>query len=129
MHDLRDPIAAGYYARKQIHCSDPLIAWSHRRWLGRALAIARRLAGARVLDCGYGDGTVLGQLQPSSTPPASIVGDVVRRSDGEVFHDHKGFNWRVVRAALSARFTLVSGATSPFNWTARTSGRRSGSWR
>jgi SAM-dependent methyltransferase len=242
MTDVRDQIAGGYYARQQIHCGDPLIAWSHRRRFRRALVLARAFAGARVLDYGCGDGTFLGLLQTSDTPPARAVGaeidprivndcqrrfasipglgfvnaaalerpdqdgaydsifcmevlehvvdparvlsslrrllrpggtlvisvpvetglpvvvkqlvrrlagwrrighypgtstysaremlksifassvphvdrPVFRRDDGQVFHDHKGFNWRVVRAALAARFDLVSTSTSPFNWT------------
>ena len=38
------------------------------------------------------------------------------RSDGRVFHDHKGFNWRVLRATVASRFDLVKTVTSPFNW-------------
>jgi hypothetical protein len=34
-----------------------------------------------------------------------------------VFHDHKGFNWRVLRALVAARFELVRTLTSPFSWT------------
>ena len=32
------------------------------------------------------------------------------------FHDHKGFNWRVLRATVASRFDLVRTVTSPFNW-------------
>jgi 2-polyprenyl-3-methyl-5-hydroxy-6-metoxy-1,4-benzoquinol methylase len=37
--------------------------------------------------------------------------------DGEIpFHDHKGFNWRVLRTTLTARFDIVGTLTSPMNW-------------
>lgn len=74
MVDVRDPVAAGYYARKQIQSRDQLIAWSHRRRFRTGLAIARPLAGARVLDYGCGDGTFLSLLDASATPPALGVG-------------------------------------------------------
>ena len=32
------------------------------------------------------------------------------------FHDHKGFNWRVLRALVSADFDLVRESTSPVEW-------------
>jgi SAM-dependent methyltransferase len=37
-------------------------------------------------------------------------------ADGSQFHDHKGFNWRVLRTAVADRFELVRTATSPFDW-------------
>jgi SAM-dependent methyltransferase len=81
--------------------------------------IVRRVAGWR----GIGDypGT-------SSYGPLEIVRSVfagaqqhIQRpvfptADGRLFHDHKGFNWRVLRAAVAERFELVRTATSPFDW-------------
>jgi SAM-dependent methyltransferase len=241
MTDARDPIDAGHYARQQIHSSDPLIGWSHRRRFRSGLALARPFAGGRVLDYGCGDGTFLRFLQASDVPPALAVGaeidprvvidcqrrfaafpgvrfvdvaaleradeagsydaifcmevlehvtdalplladferllrpggtlvisvpietglpvlvkqlvrrvagwrrigdypgtsgyslgelvksvfaasrqhvarPVFQRSDGNAFHDHKGFNWRVLRATVASRFDLVRTVTSPFNW-------------
>jgi SAM-dependent methyltransferase len=34
--------------------------------------------------------------------------------DGSNFHDHKGFNWRVLRLLIEERFDLVRQTTSPF---------------
>lgn len=241
MADLREAIDRGYYAQKQIHSRDPLIAWSHRRRFSTALGLARQFAGQRVLDYGCGDGTFLGLLMGQAAVPAAAVGaeihqhavddcnrrfadqpglrfvhldelrgprverafdaifcmevlehvveptslfedferllvpsgmlivsvpietgfplvpkQIVRRlagwrgidhypgttpytvrelvigvlagstqyiprpvfvgEDGTRFHDHKGFNWKVLRAALAARFDLVRTLTSPVSW-------------
>lgn len=39
-----------------------------------------------------------------------------RTPDGREFHDHKGFNWRVVRREIARRFTLEAVHTSPITW-------------
>jgi hypothetical protein len=39
------------------------------------------------------------------------------RADGTVFHDHKVFNWRVLRALVAEGFELDRMLTSPFSWT------------
>ena len=45
------------------------------------------------------------------------------------FHDHKGFNWRVLRATVASRFDLVQTVTSPFNWPGpQLEHAESGSW-
>jgi SAM-dependent methyltransferase len=241
MTDARDPISAGHYARQQIHSRNPLIGWSHSRRFRSALALARPFCGGRVLDYGCGDGTFLGLLHESDTPPALAVGaeidprvvidcqrrfamfprlrfvdvtalaraeetgsydaifcmevlehvidaeplladlerllrpggtlvisvpietglpvlvkqlvrraagwrrigdypgtsgykphelvksvfaasrphlarPIFQRADGQAFHDHKGFNWRVLRATVVSRFDLIRTVTSPFNW-------------
>jgi SAM-dependent methyltransferase len=41
---------------------------------------------------------------------------VHRAADGSPNHDHKGFNWRVLRAALAARFQLERIVTSPLRF-------------
>ena len=74
MTHVPHPVGAGHFARQQIYSRDPLIAWSHRRRFRTALALARPFAGGRVLDYGCGDGTFLGLLQASGTPPALAVG-------------------------------------------------------
>jgi SAM-dependent methyltransferase len=40
----------------------------------------------------------------------------VFQDDERSFHDHKGFNWRVLRASLSARVDVVRTLTSPISW-------------
>ena len=74
MPNVPREVGAGHFARKQIDSRDPLIAWSHRRRFRTGLALARPFAGGRVLDYGCGDGTFLGLLQASGTPPALAVG-------------------------------------------------------
>ena len=38
------------------------------------------------------------------------------QSDGFEFHDHKGFNWRVMRAKVAEQFELLKISASPFSW-------------
>jgi SAM-dependent methyltransferase len=78
--ELDASIAAGHYARKQLLCGDPLIAWSHRSRFATALRLAHRLGGARVLDHGCGDGTFLGMLTAGPHAPAVAVGTEITSS-------------------------------------------------
>jgi SAM-dependent methyltransferase len=41
---------------------------------------------------------------------------VFTRPDGSTFHDHKAFNWRVLRDLIGARFDLERETTSPLPW-------------
>jgi SAM-dependent methyltransferase len=41
---------------------------------------------------------------------------VFRHADGAPWHDHKGFNWRTLRARLARRFDLEATMSSPFLW-------------
>ena len=70
----RDSLRQGHYAAKQLHSSDRLISWSHRRRFERGLALAGDLAGQRILDYGCGDGTFLALLQEGKSAPADAVG-------------------------------------------------------
>jgi len=45
-----------------------------------------------------------------------VTRPIFQRGDGGVFHDHKGFNWRALRATVASRFDLVRTVTSPFSW-------------
>jgi len=45
-----------------------------------------------------------------------ITRPIHARDDGSTFHDHKGFNWRVLRALIAAEFDLVRESTSPVEW-------------
>jgi len=45
-----------------------------------------------------------------------IVRPVHRAEDGSFFHDHKGFNWMVLREALAQRFHIARTASSPVPW-------------
>ena len=49
----------GHYARKQLRCRDPIIAFSHRRRFQCARRLIREFAGRSLLDYGCGDGTFL----------------------------------------------------------------------
>jgi SAM-dependent methyltransferase len=42
-----------------------------------------------------------------------ITRPVFSHPDGTTFHDHKGFNWRVLRALIAERFELIQQTTSP----------------
>jgi len=81
--------------------------------------IVRRVAGWRGI--GYYPGTTtyapwefVKSLLASSTQ--HIERPVFRRDDDSLFHDHKGFNWRVLRGMVASRFDLVRTLTSPVSW-------------
>lgn len=56
---MTDPVAAGDYARKQIYCPDPVVAWSHGSRFALAAKLAGDAGGGRLLDYGCGDGTFI----------------------------------------------------------------------
>lgn len=79
----------------------------------------RRVAGWRGIGdypgtTGYTPGELVRSVFAGSQP--HIDRPVFRRADGSAFHDHKGFNWRVLRAALAVRFDILRTLTSPVSW-------------
>jgi SAM-dependent methyltransferase len=81
--------------------------------------IVRRIAGWRGVGhypgtTGY---TLLELLRSVFARSAQhITRPVITREDGSTFHDHKGFNWRVLRRLVSDEFDLVRESTSPVEW-------------
>jgi SAM-dependent methyltransferase len=79
----------------------------------------RRVAGWRGI--GHYPGTTgytafeLGRSVLASSTQ-HIERPVFTRPDGTVFHDHKGFNWKVLKGALAERFHVVRMLTSPVSW-------------
>ncbi len=67
-------LGEGAYARKQIFCSDGLIAFSHSRRFRYGVELARTFSGKKVLDYGFGDGTFLALLMDSAHSPATCAG-------------------------------------------------------
>lgn len=80
MRQFTEAIRSGHYARKQLYCRDPLVAWSHRSRFEIALRLARTFAGRRVLDYGCGDGTFLGLLDARGCLPAYAIGAELKES-------------------------------------------------
>ena len=78
-----DPVRDGHFARKQLYCSDPVIAWSHRRRYEVALDVIRRLRPTKLLDYGCGDGTLLAMLSEKLEPPSVAIGAEIDRSQVE----------------------------------------------
>jgi SAM-dependent methyltransferase len=81
--------------------------------------VVRRIAGWRGIGhypgtTGYTLLELLRSIAAGSTQ--HITRPVISRDDGSTFHDHKGFNWRVLRALVSADFDLVRESTSPVEW-------------
>ena len=81
--------------------------------------IVRRIAGWRGI--GHYPGTTgytpLELLRSVFARSAQhITRPVISHDDGSTFHDHKGFNWRVLRALIRADFDLVRESTSPVEW-------------
>jgi SAM-dependent methyltransferase len=81
--------------------------------------IVRRAAGWRGVGnypgtTGYRPVELWKSLVASSAQ--HVARPIFHGADGTAFHDHKGFNWRVLRSAIASRFELVKSITSPFNW-------------
>jgi SAM-dependent methyltransferase len=81
--------------------------------------IVRTIAGWRGIGnypgtTGYSFAELLRSVLASSAQ--HISRPMFRRDDGSAFHDHKGFNWRVLRALVRSRFDLVREDTSPVGW-------------
>jgi len=81
--------------------------------------VARRIAGWRGI--GHYPGTT--GYTPLELVKSVCAGSrqhlprpVFARPDGSTFHDHKGFNWRTLRALLRQRFHLAHETTSPVPW-------------
>lgn len=80
---------------------------------------ARRLAGW----CGIGDYPGTSPYTWPQLARAVVAGGsphlerpVHRAGDGSPFHDHKGFNWRVLRQKLAARLAIEAVHSSPVSW-------------
>lgn len=81
--------------------------------------VVRRVAGWRGIGhypgtMGYSGRELVASVLAGPTqhiPRPVFVGE-----DGTRFHDHKGFNWNVLKSTLGARFDLVRTLTSPFGW-------------
>ena len=81
--------------------------------------IVRRIAGWRGVGhypgtTGYTPLELLRAVFARSTQ--HITRPVITRDDGSTFHDHKGFNWRVLRRLVSTEFDLIRESTSPVEW-------------
>jgi SAM-dependent methyltransferase len=81
--------------------------------------IVRRVAGWRGVGhypgtMGYSPVEMLRSIVAGERQ--HVVRPVHHRPDGLAFHDHKGFNWRALRAAIRQRFDLVRETTSPVGW-------------
>ena len=81
--------------------------------------LVRRIAGWRGIGhypgtTGYTPLELLRSVFARSTQ--HITRPVISRDDGTTCHDHKGFNWRVLRALVKADFDLVRESTSPVEW-------------
>jgi len=78
--------------------------------------IVRRVAGWRGIGLYPGTSRyTLSEFWKSviagSTP--HITRPTLTRADGSTYHDHTGFNWRVLRGLIRDRFDLVSEMASP----------------
>ena len=81
--------------------------------------IVRRIAGWRGVGhypgtTGYTLVEMVRSVFAQSTQ--HVTRPVIAGEDGSTFHDHKGFNWRGLRALVSSRFDLARTITSPFDW-------------
>jgi len=84
-----------------------------------AKQLVRRVAGWRGI--GHYPGTTpysMPQLWRSVFARATqhVGRPAFRASDGSEFHDHKGFNWRLLRSRVGRMFDLRYETTSPVPW-------------
>jgi SAM-dependent methyltransferase len=84
-----------------------------------AKQMVRRVAGWRGI--GHYPGTTaysLPEIWRSVFAGATqhIARPIFRGEDGTEFHDHKGFNWRLLRSRVRAHFDLQLETTSPVPW-------------
>jgi 2-polyprenyl-3-methyl-5-hydroxy-6-metoxy-1,4-benzoquinol methylase len=49
-------------------------------------------------------------------PTQHVERPIHRNPDGSEFHDHKGFNWRLLRRKIQDRFELLDERSSPVAW-------------
>ena len=80
---------------------------------------ARKIAGWRGLgDYKYTSSYTLGEYWASlfAGTRQHITRPVYKGGDGHDFHDHKGFNWKVLREMLRERFHLEAMFSSPITW-------------
>jgi SAM-dependent methyltransferase len=78
----------------------------------------RKIAGWRGIGhypgtTSYSFGELASSVFAGATPH---VARPVFRNDAGPFHDHKGFNWMVLRDQLSRHFTIERCLASPFAW-------------
>jgi SAM-dependent methyltransferase len=78
--------------------------------------VVRTIAGWRGIGhypgtTGYTPMELLRSVFAGSTQ--HITRPVFSHQDGGTFHDHKGFNWRVLRSLIAERFELIRQTTSP----------------
>jgi SAM-dependent methyltransferase len=105
-------IAAGHYARKQLHCPSRVVAWSH----GHRFDLARRLvaaaAGGRLLDYGCGDGTFLAMVHAGFAESCGVdVEPEQIAACRERLGDLPGLSFAMTRdlaAGAGARWTVVT---------------------
>ena len=80
---------------------------------------ARRVAGWRGIGdypgtTPYTPGELLRGL--FAGPRQHVARPLHRAPDGRPFHDHKGFNWMLLRRELRARFRVERTLASPLHW-------------
>ena len=81
--------------------------------------IMRRIAGWRGLgDYPGTSGYTTRELMASvfAGPRQHITRPLHRQADGFESHDHKGFNWMLLREQIRARFDLLQTLSSPVAW-------------
>jgi SAM-dependent methyltransferase len=81
--------------------------------------IVRRIAGWRGLGDYPGTASYsVHELRVSlfAGRRARVVRPVYKDESGMPFHDHKGFNWAVLRDQIGRRFDIVRTFSAPFEW-------------
>lgn len=71
---MLEVLSKGHYAKKQICCKDPIIAWSHKARYQKAVELCTIFEGSNIADYGCGDGTLIALLMSGNHAPSHAVG-------------------------------------------------------
>lgn len=104
MDKVESGVSEGHFARKQIRSSSRLVSWVHRSRFERAQEIFEQFGGGRVADIGCGDGTMLGMLMSSVSPPEMAVGLELRQIVVDDCQERYGADPRLSFVKLSSAF-------------------------
>jgi 2-polyprenyl-3-methyl-5-hydroxy-6-metoxy-1,4-benzoquinol methylase len=108
-----DSLRDGTYARDQLFCRDPVIAWSHTSRFRMARRLVTPFQGRTLLDYGCGDGTFLALVEdlfPTAVGAELDPGQIARCSErlGSV----SGLTFRLIdevgRTPAGGRFDVVT---------------------
>lgn len=103
---MTDRLRSGDYARKQIYCPSPVVAWSHGSRFRLAARLAAEGAGGRLLDYGCGDGTFMALTHGTFAEAVGADIDLAQLAEcGRRLGDLNGLSFVPTGALTGAQYT------------------------